>query len=270
MANRAWPVNLGAVAAIAVALLFPSARADAHPEYAPSTVNHYLKLDLVSASQLRLAYTVMVGPAPAAAARRAADADANGHLSAVEARALGEKQRDAVVAGLAVDVDGKRIALAFEPPEVGLAGDEVAPSPYSVDLIAHLPLPLAGAGRHRLRIDDATADPLLGDSEIRIEESPATRLVTAHRGSSSDGEASAGSERETRFLFHGPRFSALEDRSISVVFEGKALGAPSSGANAGAGGREPRPGRLPKLVLVVVALGITLVIARRMLRARRR
>jgi hypothetical protein len=259
MANRAWPVNFVAV----TSLLLLGARAVAHPEYAPSTVNHYLKVDLISAAELRLAYTVMVGPAPAAALRKAVDANADGRLDAAETRALGERQRAAVAAGLIVDVDGKRATLAFETPDVGLAGDEVAPSPLSVDLVARVAL--GSAGRHRLRIDDATADPQLGESEVRVEESPATRLVASHRGSSSDGERDGG-KRETGFLFRGPRFSALEDRSITVVFEAR----PAAASAPRAAAHELRPGRLPKLIAMFLAVGIALLIARRMIRQRRR
>ncbi len=44
-------------------------RADAHPEFAPATVNHDVKIDLVGPDELRLAYTTMVGAAPAARRR---------------------------------------------------------------------------------------------------------------------------------------------------------------------------------------------------------
>ena len=64
MANTDWSVNLVAIAVFACA-----AAAEAHPEYAPATVNRYLKIDLVAPDRLRLAYTVLVGPAPAVAIR---------------------------------------------------------------------------------------------------------------------------------------------------------------------------------------------------------
>lgn len=186
--------------------------ADAHPEYAPSTVNRYIKIDLVGPDELRLAHTTMVGPAPAAAWRKAADGNANGLLDADETRAIGKKVEQAVLVGLSLTVDGKRVVPAFDAPAVGLAGNEVGPSPFSVDLVARIPL--TPAGQHTLRIDDATPEPQLGETEIRVEESPATRIVTSHRGPP-DG---ASTEKETRFLFRGQKFSALEDRSITVVF----------------------------------------------------
>jgi len=201
-------------------LLVAIASADAHPEYAPSTVNRYLKIDLVGPNELRLAYTTMVGPAPAAAWRRAADENANGLLDADETRAIGKKVEQAALVGLALTVDGKRVVPAFDAPTVGLAGNDVGPSPFSVDLVARVPLP--PAPEHTLRIDDTTPEPQLGESEIRVEESPTTRLITAHRGPP-DG---ASTEKQTRFLFRGPKFSALEDRSISVVFAAPATPPP--------------------------------------------
>ncbi|HEX8953793.1 MAG TPA: hypothetical protein VF945_18170, partial [Polyangia bacterium] len=184
-------------------------RADAHPEYGPSTVNRYVKIDLVGPDELRIAYTTMVGPAPAAAWRRAADGNANGLLDADETRAIGARVEQAVKAGLVLTVDGARVVPAFDAPTVGLAGNEVAPSPFSVDLVARVPL--VRAPQHTVRLDDATPEPQLGETEVRVEESPATRLVAAHRGPE-------GTEKETRFLFRGPKFSALEDRSITIVF----------------------------------------------------
>jgi len=194
-------------------LLVAVARADAHPEFAPSTVNRYVKIDLVGPDELRLAYTTLIGPAPAAAWRRAADNNANGLLDADETRAIGARVEQAVLAGMTLTVDGARVVPAFEAPNVGLAGNEVAPSPLSVDLVARVPL--AHAATHTLRFDDATPEPQLGETEVRVEESPATRLVASHRGPE-------GNEKETRFLFRGPKFSALEDRSITIVFSAPA------------------------------------------------
>ena len=109
---------------------------------------------------------------------------------------------------------------AFDAPNVGLAGNEVAPSPFSVDLVAMVPLPPAPT--HTVRFDDETPEPQLGESELRVEESPTTRLIASHRGPD-------GNEIETRFLFRGPKFSALEDRSITFVFT---AATPAAGAGA--------------------------------------
>jgi hypothetical protein len=221
------------------------ANADAHPEFAPSTVNRYIKIDLVGPDELRLAYTTMVGPAPAAAWRRAADANGDGKLDAAETRAIGERATKAVLAGVSLTVDGKAITPAFAAADVGLAGDEVAPSAFSVDLVARVPL--TAAPTHTVRFDDATPEPQLGENEVRVEESPTTRLVAAHRGPSGD-------EKETRFLFRGPKFSVLEDRSITIVF-GAAAPTRSTGASP-----PPAHGRAKWLVATALAAGLLLMI----------
>jgi hypothetical protein len=151
----------------------------------------------------------MVGPAPAAVWRRAADVNADGKISDDEKRAIGARAEKAALAGVSLRIDGKDVTPTFDAPEVGLAGDDVAPSPLSVDLIAHVKLD--GKGAHTVRFDDATVEPQLGETEIRVEESPTTQLSASHRGPT-------GSEKETRFLFRGQKFSALEDRSITFVF----------------------------------------------------
>lgn len=206
--------------AATIGCLLLDGRAEGHPELAPSTVNHYIKLDLVAADEVRLAYTVMVGPGPAAAWRRAADANADGRVDDAEAQALGARARAAALRAMALEADGVKIVPAFETPVVGMAGAEVAPEPFSVDLVARLKLP--AAARHTLRLDDRSDEKELGETEILVEESPATRLVASHRGAE-------GNDKQTRFLFRGPKFSVLEDRSITVLFEGTKKPAPSSG-----------------------------------------
>jgi hypothetical protein len=232
IANRFHAVNR--TATVVCTLLVAVAAADAHPEFAPSTVNHYVKIDLVGPDELRLAYTTMVGPAPAAAWRRAADANANGLLDEAETRSIGARVEQAVSAGLALTVDGKRVVPAFDAPTVGLAGNEVAPNPFSVDLVARVPL--AHANQHVVRLD-ATPEPQLGETEIRVEESPMTRLIASHRGPE-------GTEKEQRFLFRGPKFSALEDRSVTIVF---------AGAAAPAKAPEKPPRRFPWFVFPALA-----------------
>ncbi len=176
--------------------------AGAHPEFNPITTNRYLKIDLLSASEMRLAYTVMYGDAPAAAARKEADADANGKLDAAETAAMGAKLQALVAGRLSLTIDGKPWVPAFEAPQVGLMGQEVSPSPFSIDVVARVPCP--GAGPHEVRIDDQLELSALGETEIRIQESPSTRL---------EG-------RENKFLFRGPKRTSLEDRSITFRFAG--------------------------------------------------
>ena len=202
------------VASIALTLIAVNSvggTARAHPEFNPLTINRYVKFDLLSGAELRLAYTVLFGAAPALAIRRAFDANHDGRLDAAETRALGARIESEVLSGLALTFDGAHVVPAFANPSVGLAGDAVAPSPLSVDLIARLPL--LGAERdHRVHVDDATSFAPLGESEIRVEESPGTRLLSSHLG------AGESAEKQSRFLFRGPKFSALEDRSVTFRF----------------------------------------------------
>jgi hypothetical protein len=207
IADVSQAVNVAAT----VACLMFGGRVQGHPEYAPSTVNHYVKLDLVASDTVRLAYTVMVGPGPAAAWRSAADANGDGRVDDAEARTIGERARKAVAA-FALAVDGLTVTPKFDAPVVGLAGDAVGPSPLSIDLVTQLAL--TPAARHMLRFEDRADEPQLGETEVLVEESPRTHLIASHRGAT-------GSERETRFLFRGPKFSVLEDRSVTVVFEGR-------------------------------------------------
>jgi hypothetical protein len=187
-------------------------RAAAHPEFNPVTTNKYLKVDLLSSAEIRLAYTVMYGDAPAAVARKQADLDANGTLDGKEAAKLGEELLAKVQGSLALSIDGKPWAPRFETPNVGLMGADVAASPFSIDLVARVPCP--GPGPHEVRLDDPLEPSTLGETEIRIDESPSTRLLSSFRG------APPGQGREPKFLFRGPRRTSLEDRSITFRFEG--------------------------------------------------
>jgi hypothetical protein len=220
-----YPSRLASARSIAVSvylvnmmLMVCAQRAAAHPEFNPITTNRYLKIDLLSSGELRLAYTVMYGDAPAAVARKEADSDANGRIDDSESARLGERLQSQVQAGLSLTIDGKPWAPTFEKPVIGLMGQEVAPSPFSVDLVARVPCP--GAGPHEVRLDDRLELGALGETEIRIEESPSTRLLSSFRGVRAEGSAGAG--REPKFVFRGPRRTSLEDRSITFRFEGGA------------------------------------------------
>jgi hypothetical protein len=212
--NRALrQLRLGAALTGALFFFFLWARAEAHPEFNPAVVNRYAKLSLVSADQVRLAYSVMFGAAPALAERKRADTNGDGRLDEEETKALSARLRGELTAQLRIMGDGTPIQPVFEDAAVGLAGAEVGPSPFSIDLLARLPL--APRADHTVTFDDPTSLPLLGETEVRIEEGPRTKLLAAYRGSPSDSF-----ERESRFLFRGPKFSALEDRSITFRFAG--------------------------------------------------
>jgi hypothetical protein len=211
-------VNMFAVVGI-------GAKVWAHPEFNPVTTNKYVKVDLLTGHELRLAYTVMYGDAPAAAARKEGDANSDGRIDDAEAKAMGEALLRRVQAAVTLTIDGKPVALAFEAPQVGLMGAEVAPAPFSVDLTARVQAP--GAGPHQAVFDDHLEPPTLGETEIKIVESPQTRLTAAWRGA-------AGSGREPRHVFRGTRRTSLEDRSITFSWEGTTPVAPPVGSRTAA------------------------------------
>jgi hypothetical protein len=203
--------------------------ASAHPEFNPVTTNRYLKLDLITADEVRLSYTLMVGAGPALGERKRADANADGTLDETEAQAMGARARHKVALGLKLRVDGKPVALRFETPSVGLAGREVGPSPFSIELAVRVVA--QGARPHTLLVEDDTEVAELGETELRIEESPSTMLLEAHRGPA----AAAGQpvEKQDRILFRGPKFSALEDRTMTIRFDARArpLAAPGDASS---------------------------------------
>ena len=153
---------------------------------------------------------------------------------------IGKKVEQAVLVGLSLTVDGKRVVPAFDAPERRprrQRGRRRARSRSTSSRASRC----RRAREHTLRLDDATPEPQLGETEIRVEESPTTRLVTSHRGPPDGGS----SEKETRFLFRGPKFSALEDRSITVVF---AAPAPPPRAAAAAASGDCHGSSCPALV----------------------
>jgi hypothetical protein len=220
--------------------------AEAHPEFNPARVNRYLKLTLVGANQVRLAYTAMYGAGPALAARSAVDANRDRIVDGSEARELGARLLAGVEKGLSISVDGKPAVLRWETPAVGLLGSEVSPIPFSIDLVARIDCP--GAPPHELALDDRTELAEPGETEVRAEESPSTTLLALYRGRGGEG-------RPERILWSGPR-SLIEDRTVTVRFTAaNANAAPKGRADAAAGGLEPRK------LAVVVGLGVAMAAA---------
>ncbi len=210
------------MAVVALALVLASS-ASAHPEFAPTRTNRYVKVSLVGGGALRIAYTVLIGEVPAAAQRRLADANGDGAVSADEARAWADRLAAEVRKGLSLDVDGAPATVTWDPPVVGgFENPAVGPIPFSVDLIGHARAGrvegqarqsglLQGPPAHAVRYDDATPLPEVGDTEVRLEEGPGTKLTAAYRARD-DGKL------QTRFAFTGPKFSVIEDRSIGFRF----------------------------------------------------
>lgn len=191
--------------------------AHAHPEFSPSLNNRYLKVSLIGRGELRIAWTLMVGQAPATAARHQADTDGDGTLSDAELQRWTARLADAVRRGLVFDVDGVRVEPTWDAPLPGMPDRRMGPIPFSVDLIGHLRA--SGPGEHTVRFDDETPPTALGgalgdalgESDVLIEEGPGARVLAAWRGRPDDG-------RELHYVWHGPKYSVLEDRSVGFRF----------------------------------------------------
>ena len=191
----------------------PIPRTDSHrrgaPQFSPTGQNRYLKVTFVGKGEVRLAYTLMVGEVPALRARKGADANGNGQVDPSEQQAAANVLREAVSRGLNIEVDGARRPIRWEPPIPGFSTNtQVGPIPFSIDLVGRV---TTGGGEHRVHLDDGTPIEDLGETEIRLEEGPGVDLVAAWQGREDNG-------RQVRFLFQGPKFSLLEDRSVGFRF----------------------------------------------------
>lgn len=183
--------------------------ASAHASYSPTLSNRYVKLSLGGKGAIRIAYGIMVGEAPATAARTRADRNASGTLDDKEVLAYATGAAEAVQRGLSIDVDGERRTPIWDAPVPSFGDLRVGPIPFSIDLAGTVRV--SGAGPHVVKLDDETALDELGETEVRIEEGPASRVLAAWRGREDGG-------RQLRFLWNGPKFSVLEDRSIGFRF----------------------------------------------------
>jgi hypothetical protein len=213
-----------------------------HPVAAPSQSNHYIKLTCLP-DRLRVADTILYGDLPAEAERRAMDENHDGVISPAEAAAFGARVARAIAAHSALEVDGRKLALAFEA-DVGFGGDRsLRAAPFSVDLVAMIPL--APAPAHEVRFDDRYEPARAGESELAIEEAPGTRVVASQRG-----HEAAEVLHGLRFSYPAPRRSDLEDRSIWFRFV----------AERAAVARAPARGAASWAVLASV-VAVTLVVA---------
>src|SRR5204863_6499402 len=114
-------------------------------------------------------------------------------------------------------VDGARREVVWEEPIVGLSDTRVGPLPFSIDLVGRLAVP--GPGPHLVRLDDATPIDDLGETEIRIEEGPGTRVLAGWQGREDTG-------RGLRHVWNGPKFSSLGARSVGCGVVGDGMGPP--------------------------------------------
>lgn len=235
-----------------VATLVPVVAA-AHASYSPMRTNRYVKISLVGGGAIRVAWSVMYGDGPAAAVRRAADVDRSGVLDDREIERLSRDVAAAVAEGLQIEVDGEPRRPSWEAPiaSIGSAGSNgggdarVGPLAFSIDLAGRLDV--SGPGPHVVKLDDTTSLDQLGETELRVEEGPGTQVLQGWRARDDGG-------RVLRFVFDGPKYSLLEDRSIGFRFVEK---------------RPPRRARALPIALAgaLVAVIVAAVLLRRRARA---
>ncbi len=206
-----------ALTGVAMAFLYAvsGGQAQAHPQFAISTVNRYGKLVLLP-GEVRVSYVIMAGDVPALSLRQGADQNHDGRVDAPEARALAQRLREGAAHGISLRVDGRPVTIAFDEPVVTMPDDHVAPAPLAVDLSARVPL--LPAPVHELRYDDRDRLDPVGEVVLVIEESPGVRLLQSGQGSAD------GNQRQLQFNWYGPPPSSITDRSVVLRFAAGARG----------------------------------------------
>jgi hypothetical protein len=169
-------VILGTVGALALA--GGPATARAHPQPSPDRNNRYLKLTPM-ADRVRVAYTVYLGDAPGAHARRRLDRDRDGAISDGEAAVIGREIAGLVAPSVELTVDDRPAAIAWSEPAVGLGTPAVEAGARAIDLIGWV---CTGDGaRHRLALRDRVRLDTPGETEVRLEDGPGIAFPDGER-----------------------------------------------------------------------------------------
>ncbi len=130
--------------------------------------NRYLKLTPM-ADRVRLAYTILIGDQPGRIARQALDRDADRTISGGEADAWAAQVAGQIRGQLAVEIDGEPVDVAWSEVFAGFDDRAVDAGTFSLDLIAWLCTPAAGA-RHRVHLVDRSMLEPAGETEVRIAD----------------------------------------------------------------------------------------------------
>jgi hypothetical protein len=190
--------------------------AQAHPQFALSTVNRYGKLVLQSPRQGRLFFTLMVGDAPAHALRQRADRNGDGTLDDGEQQALAAALRERVQSGVHLYRGEAELPLPWEPEPFRLDSPEVVAKAFAYEMSA--PLALTVAPTDELRYDDLVELAPVGEIELRIEEGPGMRVLHAESQVTQPAPPPPGGSSAIVFQWYGPPRSSLSDRSVRVRF----------------------------------------------------
>lgn len=224
-------------------------RVRAHRVHAARKNNRYV-LMVLQARRVVLAYSILYGRLPSVMVRQAVDRDRDGKLSPGEVSDFLKTQSRRVAGGIRLTRDGRPLGLDFSDGAVNLLGRTgTGPFPLTVELVARFRV---GPGTHRLRFEDRTRVRLPGETHVVVEPRPEVRLLESHAGKWSAGV-------KTRYRFEGDP-SAMEDRSITVVFSRAAeKGAGDAGGfAAGPSGGPAR--RRRQVILFLLAAGSVLLL----------
>lgn len=162
----------------ALALAGGPATARAHPQASPDRNNRYLKLTPM-ADRLRIAYTVYLGEAPGAHARRRLDRDRDGTISDGEAAVIGREIAAMVGPAVELAVDDRPAPIDWSAPAVGLGTPATAGGALAIDLVGWV---CTGDGaRHRLALRDRVRLDAPGELEVRLEDGPGIAFPAAER-----------------------------------------------------------------------------------------
>jgi hypothetical protein len=153
----------------ALALAGGPATARAHPQTSPDRNNRYLKLTPM-ADRLRIAYTVYLGEAPGAHARRRLDRDRDGTVSDGEASVIAREIAAMVTPAVDLALDDRAVTIDWSAPTIGLGTPATAGGALAIDLVGWV---CTGPGpRHRLALRDRVRIDAPGEIEVRLEDGP--------------------------------------------------------------------------------------------------
>jgi hypothetical protein len=177
-----------------------------HVAPSPTENNRYLKITL-QPEQIRAAYTVYFGDRPGSGERQRMDANGDGLLDDGECTAFGTALRDQVVPRINVTLDGSAVTPAWRVADVGLGTANVSGGAFAVDLVLHQAV---APGTHTLSVTDGFELPPAGEHEVRVEESPGVRVLTAYAGASGQG-------LQLRYAFRGT-LATTGPRTVTATF----------------------------------------------------
>jgi len=173
--------------------------------------NNRFAILVLEDTKIVLLYSVLYGRVPAAQIRRNFDRNTDGIISAQEATAGANRLLSRIESGIHMRLDGARLPSKKLTASVLLRGN-VGVSAGALELSIEGRWPVR-PGRHSLRYKDDTHLAAPGEMHVQLRPGPAIRLLESHAGNWSSGI-------QTLYTFKG-KASAVEDRSISVVFAAK-------------------------------------------------